>query len=97
MRPKVEEEEPIRDEPMIDELPMDPYHVMARRYDDDVGRGLNYVGYSLEGIMCHLAIIPSVRMPDRYTYIPTWEESWANNHGGAGISGAGDRDDEEED
>lgn len=41
------------------ELPMDPYHVTATQYDDDVGRELSYVGYNLELIMDHLVITPS--------------------------------------
>lgn len=76
---------------------MDPYHVMARCYDDNVGRGLNYVGYSLESIMHHLAITPSTRAPYHYSYIPTWEECWDDHRGGAGTSGAGYKDEEEED
>ena len=82
---------------MIDEIFMDPYHVMARRYNDDVGRGLNYVGYSLEAIMHHLAITPSVGVPDHYTYIPIWGERWTKHIGSADTSEAGDGDDDEED
>ncbi|CAH1437955.1 unnamed protein product [Lactuca virosa] len=57
VRPMMEGQEP-RDEPMRDEIHMDPYHIMSRQYDDDVGRGLNFTGYSLEAIMHHLVILP---------------------------------------
>lgn len=48
---------------MIDELLIDLYHVITRRYDDDVGNEVNYMGYSLEAIMCHLVITPSIGEP----------------------------------
>ncbi|CAH1437137.1 unnamed protein product [Lactuca virosa] len=41
VRPKVEDQEP-RDPPIGYVLRMDPYHVMARQYDDDIGRGLTF-------------------------------------------------------
>lgn len=95
MRTMMEGQEP-RDEPVRDELPMDPYYVIARQYDDNVGRGLNYVGYSLEAIQHHLMVTPSAGAPTHYSYIPTWEERWAEYRGGASNSGAGDGDDEDE-
>ena len=95
MRTMMEGQEP-RDEPVRDELPMDPYYVIARQYDDNVGRGLNYVGYSLEAIQHHLMVTPSAGAPTHYSYIPTWEERWAEYRGSMGVSGAGDQDDEDE-
>lgn len=81
---------------MRDELHMEPYHVMARKYDDDVGRAMRFVGYTCEAIMDHLAITPSDGAPPHYTYIPSWEERWAEHKGGVGTSRAGDGNDDEE-
>ncbi|CAI9288735.1 unnamed protein product [Lactuca saligna] len=42
MSPRVEDQDP-RDTHVGDELPMDPYHVITRKYDDDTGRGMNFI------------------------------------------------------
>lgn len=73
---------------------MDPYHVMTRQYDNDVGRGLNYMGYIFEVIMHHLAITPSAKAPPHYIYIPSLEEQWVEHRGGIGTSGVGGEDDD---
>ena len=72
---------------MGDGLPMDPYHVMAIQYDDDIGRDLNFLGYSMEVMMHHLAISPQDGAAAHYTYIPTWDKHWAERDGRADPSG----------
>ncbi|CAH1443766.1 unnamed protein product [Lactuca virosa] len=62
VRPRVEDRDP-RDAYVGDELPMDPFHVMAKQYGDDVGRGLNFMEYRFEAIMHQLPITPSVGAP----------------------------------
>lgn len=53
---------------------MDPYNVMARQYQDDLGRGLNFVGYSFETTVQNMAIVPPAGAPSHFTCIPSWEE-----------------------
>ncbi|CAI9281575.1 unnamed protein product [Lactuca saligna] len=43
-----------------------------------------------------VAAVPPSGAPSHYTYIPYWEEHWAENRGGMGTSGARDGDDKEE-
>lgn len=50
--------------------------MMARQYQDDVGRGLNFVGYSLEAIMHNMELVPPVGALSHFIYIPNWEERW---------------------
>ncbi|CAH1413520.1 unnamed protein product [Lactuca virosa] len=65
-------------------------------YDDDIGRSMKNLGLSVEAMMHYLSIAPPAGEPARYTYIPSWEERWVQNAGGAGTSGTSDGDDEDE-
>ncbi|CAI9268293.1 unnamed protein product [Lactuca saligna] len=56
------------------EIPMDPYNVILRQYQDYLGRYLNFVGYSLETIMNNMELGPPAGAPTHFTYIPIWEE-----------------------
>lgn len=57
VRLMVEDRDP-RNANMCDGLSLDPYHLMARQYDDDIGRGFNFLGYSMKAIMHHMSIVP---------------------------------------
>lgn len=69
---------------------MDPYNVIARQYQYDLGRGLNFVSYSLETIMHNMALVSQVGAPLHFTYIQNWEECWAEQGGGFGTIRAQD-------
>lgn len=54
-RPGDAEEEPTVI-PTDDELPMDPYNVALRCYQDNLGRGVNYTNMHLDILTQHLNI-----------------------------------------
>ncbi|CAI9279552.1 unnamed protein product [Lactuca saligna] len=84
MRLRVDNQDPI-DATVGDELPIHPYHVMAWKYDYDIGRGLKFVVYSMEAMMHHMLIVPMVGALAHYTYIPTGKEQ-QDKHGGEGYA-----------
>lgn len=64
------------DPPMIpveDKLPIDPYNLELRAYQDDIGRRLNHTNMNLEHMMSHMNIPCNESFPD-YPYIRNWEE-----------------------
>ncbi|CAH1421303.1 unnamed protein product [Lactuca virosa] len=73
VRLRVDDQGP-RDVLMGDGLSMDPYHVMSLLYDDDIGRGLKFLGYWMEAMMHRLSIALPVGASVYDSYIPTWEE-----------------------
>ncbi|CAI9279554.1 unnamed protein product [Lactuca saligna] len=87
MRLRVDNQDPI-DATVGDELPIHPYHVMAWKYDYDIGRGLKFVVYSMEAMMHHMLIVPMVGALAHYTYIPTGKEQQDKHGGGINMSGS---------
>ncbi|CAI9260282.1 unnamed protein product [Lactuca saligna] len=67
MKVRVKEMNP-RDGHVDDKLPMYPYHIMARQYNNDLSRVMNYLGFSIEAMMHHLSITPLDGAPPHYTY-----------------------------
>ena len=61
--------------PVDDELPMQPYNVELRAYQDDIGRSLNYHHMTVAHMMHHMNIPRMNDVPD-YPYIRSWEERW---------------------
>ena len=78
-----------------DEVPMDWYNVEMRRLQDQMARGLNFSNQS------HIRLFDHFNIPHidggNFPYIPTWEEVISARRSGAGGSGVGLDDDEEED
>lgn len=83
MTPRVEDQEP-KGAPMSNRLSTDPYHVIAQEYDNNIGQGLNFLGYSMEDMI-------------HYIYIPSWEEKLDECGGGTGMSGANQDGDDKDD
>jgi hypothetical protein len=77
--------------PVDDEVPMDGYNMEVRRYQDDLGRSMNYNNMALSHLFTHLNI-PSMDTPD-YPYVRSWDERIEARRSGAG--GCGDGEDEE--
>lgn len=73
--------------PVEDELPMDPYNMELRSYQDDIGHGSNLTNITLEYMMSHMNIPCNDSFPD-YPHIRTWEDRWSTRQSGAGGSGA---------
>lgn len=56
---------------------------------------MNYMGIHIDIMMQHLAINLPSDYPSQYTYIPTWDDLWAEHQSGvSGSGGGGDRDDQ---
>lgn len=72
--------EPEADEPPIvrtdDELPMDPYSIARRRFDDNLARSANYTNMSLDHFMEKMLVTRPTHFPPIYPYAPSWEEMW---------------------
>ncbi|CAI9282080.1 unnamed protein product [Lactuca saligna] len=87
------------DEPPVvhadDELPMDPYNATRRRYEDYMSRNDNYTNMCMDHFMFQMHVPRPDHFPPSYPHVPTWEELWREQQGGAGGSGGGV--DEEED
>ncbi|CAI9294947.1 unnamed protein product [Lactuca saligna] len=73
--------------PTEDELPMNPYNVAMRRYQDNLGRGINYTNMHLDLMIQHMNIQRPSEYPVSYPYILAWDELWVEQHGGADGSG----------
>lgn len=58
--------------PVDDEVPMDGYNMEVRRYQDDLGRSMNYNNMALSHLFTHLNI-PSMDPPD-YPYVRSSDE-----------------------
>ena len=74
-----------------DELSTDWERVESRRYQDDIGRCLNFHNLSLSQLFNHLNVPP---MDGEYPYIKSWEETINTRRSGAGGSRTGDEDEE---
>ncbi|CAI9276595.1 unnamed protein product [Lactuca saligna] len=85
-----EEEPPVI--PTEDELPMDPYNVALRCYQDNIGRGVNYTNMHLDLMIQNLNIQCQSESLVLCLYIPTWDEHWTEQHGGSDRSGGGNDD-----
>lgn len=81
--------------PVEDELPMDPFSVELRVYLDEIGRGLNHNNMTLEYMMSHMNIPDNDSFSD-YSLNRNWDERWSVRQSGAGGSGYGSGDDEDE-
>lgn len=77
------------DEPPViseeDELPMDAYNVTMRRYQDNLGQGMNYIRMYMDLIMQNMAIDLAARYLTSYMYNPTWDQLWAERRGCVGV------------
>ncbi|CAI9298314.1 unnamed protein product [Lactuca saligna] len=93
--------DPEEDEPAVaptdEELPMDPYRISRRRFDDNLERSANYTNMSLDHLIEKMHVTRPAHVPPAYPYMSSWEELWREQRGGAGGSGGGgdDGDDEE--
>ena len=56
--------------PVDEELPMDWYNVELRRYQDDIGRGVNFVNESFACLFKQMHFTPRPGFP----YISSWDE-----------------------
>lgn len=81
--------------PMEDGLPMDPYNIELRAYQDDISRSLSLNHMTHEYIMSHMNIPRNDSFPN-YPYIRNRDERWRARQGGAGGSGTKGGDDEDE-
>lgn len=72
---------------------MDNYNVEMCRYHDNMGRGVNYSNMHLDLMIQHMNIQRPCEYLFSYPYIPTWDELWVEQQGGAGGSGCGDDED----
>lgn len=86
------------DPPMIpveDEIPNEWFNVEGRRYQDDLGRSLNFTNRSFIQMFNHF----NIQHVDggQFPYVPTWEERINTRRSEAGGSGARENDEEEED
>lgn len=82
--------------PIHDELPMDPYNVELRAFQDEFVRSMNYGHRNFAHMMNHLNIPRMDDEPD-YPYVGSWNERWNARKGGAGGSGLGGEESEYED
>lgn len=89
----------MQEEPQVipeeDELPMDPYNESIRRYQQNLGHGMNYMGMHTDLLMKYMVIDQPDGYPTSYTYIPTWDKLQVEHRGGTGGSGARDGNEEE--
>lgn len=83
--------------PTEDEIPMDPYSVVERRFDDNLAPSGNYANMTLDYVMQQLHFSRPYHFPESYPHVPSWEELWREQQGGVGGSGGGNgnRDDED--
>ena len=82
--------------PINDELPMDPYNVEQRAFQDDLASNLNYGHRNLAHMMSHLNI-PRMENEPEYPYVRSWSDRWSMRQSGAGGSGLGEEESEDED
>ena len=90
-RERVPQDPPVI--PVEEELPMDWYNVEMRRYQDDIGWGVNFVNESFTCLFEQMHSTPRPRFP----YISSWDESVQARGNQVSGSGAGGDEDEEED
>ncbi|CAI9288107.1 unnamed protein product [Lactuca saligna] len=67
-----------KDEPPVipteDELPMVPYSVASRRFQDNLTRSANYTNMSLDYMMEKMHFPRPSHFLVSYPYVPSWEE-----------------------
>ncbi|CAH1427605.1 unnamed protein product [Lactuca virosa] len=80
--------------PEVDEMPMDPYSVARRRFEDNLARSGNYTKMGIDYLMEQLHFPRLAHFPPTYPYEPTWDKLWKEQQGGAGGSGDGGDDEE---
>ena len=92
-REEVEEDPPVI--PVDEDLSMDWYNIEARRYQDDLGRSMNYNNESFVYLFEQMNIAP--RPGPGFLYVPSWEErlqARRNQASGSGIGGDEEEDDD---
>ncbi|CAI9288360.1 unnamed protein product [Lactuca saligna] len=71
---------PVGDEspvvPTKDEMTMDPYSVVQRRFDDNLARSRNCTNMTQDYMMQQLHFSRRDHFPTLYPYVPRWEELW---------------------
>lgn len=92
-REYVQEEPPVI--PIDDEIPMDWYNIELRRYQDDLGRNMNYQNESSVHLFNQLNLAP--RDGSGYPYVRSWDERISQHQNQAGGNGVGGNEYEDED
>lgn len=82
--------------PEEDEMPMDPYSVARRRYEDYMSSVATYSSVSLDHLISFMCVSRPEHFPSAYPHVPTWGEILREQLGGAGGSGGGVGDEAED-